>query len=177
MTGGAATSGRVDLLPRAVGIDPYRFEDPTWIPAPSSLDGRARPGDPKESAQFWEGLREDRVLFQRCHSCRRYTYYPTVGCQWCGGDVTYEEVDGLATINTFAPCYLEFGPGNNPPYVVGIVNPDCQPEVQVMTNLVNCRIADLRVGMPVSPLIIHDGDLSLLFYQPAGDSPVTNKST
>lgn len=163
-------SDETAALPREVGVDPYKFDDPTWLPVPESLKGRAKPGDPKESKPFWEGLDRDTVLLQRCADCRRYTHYPAGGCQWCGGMVDFEEVDGLATVNTFSPCYLEFGPGNEPPYVVAIVNPDCQPELQVMTNLVNCRISDVRIGMRVQPRIVHDEDLSLLFYEPLTDS-------
>ncbi|MBO0728454.1 MAG: OB-fold domain-containing protein [Acidimicrobiaceae bacterium] len=167
MSSPAPASPEAATLPRAVGTDPYRFDDPTWLAAPATLAGRARPGQPKESAPFWEGLRNGRVLFQRCSACRRYTYYPAVACQWCGGEVAYEEVDGLATVNTFAPCYLEFGPGNVPPYVVAIVNPNCEPDLQVMTNLVNCRIADIRIGMPVQPRIVVDADYAMLLYEPS----------
>ncbi len=153
-------------LPPRIELDPYRFDDPTWIAAPSAIEARARPGDPKESLPFWEGLRDDRILFQRCQVCRRYTHYPIGGCQWCGGDVGIEEVDGVAEVHTFTPCYLSFGPGNDPPYIVAIVNPRCEPELQLMTNIVNCRISDVRIGMTVQPCIIHDADRALLLYQP-----------
>jgi uncharacterized OB-fold protein len=52
------------------------------------------------------------------------------------------------------------------PYCVAIVNPACEPHIQLMTNIVNCRISDIRIGMPVTPVIVRDGDVALLFYQP-----------
>ena len=88
-------------------------------------------------------------------------------CQWCGGTVVPEEINGNATVNTFAPCYLEFAPGMPVPYCVAIVNPVCEPAIQLMTNIVNCRISDVWIGMPVTPVIVSDGDAALLFYQPA----------
>lgn len=155
-------------LPRSIRLDPYRFEDPTWlpVPGPEALAARARPAEPKESAPFWAGLTEGRVLFQQCATCRRYTHFPVGGCQWCGGDVDVVEVDAAATVNTFAPCYLEFGPGLEVPYVAAIVNPICEPGIQLMTNLVNCRISYVRIGMAVTPLIVSGDAGALLFYEP-----------
>jgi uncharacterized OB-fold protein len=94
--------------PRAILHDPYRVEDDTWLEVPIQLGDRARPTRPVESAGFWAGLLRGQILFDRCLECRRYTHHPVGRCEWCGGAVQPEEVDGLATINTFAPSYLEF---------------------------------------------------------------------
>ena len=152
--------------PRTVTPDPYHFEDDTWLDLPSSIAGRSRPGNPQECDPFWEALKQDKVALQRCDICHRYTYYPTGGCQWCGGPLRYEDVDVTATVNTWTMSMLEFGPGLETPYVVAIVNPECEPGLQVMTNLVNCRVSDIRIGMRVKPLIVHDEDRALLFYEP-----------
>jgi uncharacterized OB-fold protein len=152
--------------PRAVRHDPYGFDDDAWLGLPSQIADRARPARPVESAGFWAGLRSGQILFDRCVECRRYTHYPVGRCQWCGNAVQPEEVDGHATVNTFAPCYLDFAPGMPVPYCVAIVNPVCEPHIQLMTNIVNCRISDIRIDMPVTPVIVRDGDVALLFYQP-----------
>ena len=154
--------------PRATSAHPYRFEDKTWIDIPSLIDDRARPGAPEESVEFWEALKHDTIRFQRCVGCRRYTHYPIGGCQWCGGELRYEEVDGRATVNTWTLSLLAFGPGMETPYLVAIVNPVCEPELQLMTNLVRCRVCDIRIDMPVKPLIVHDDKRALLFYEPDG---------
>ena len=156
-----------DGRPRESQQGPYRFEADTWIDVPASIDGRARPGNPQESSQHWDGLREGRVMLQRCGSCHRYTHYPVGGCQWCGGPLHFEEVDGAATVNTWTLSLLEFGPGMETPYLVAIVNPDCEPGLQLMTNLVRCRVGDVRIGMRVRPLFFHGNDRSLLFFEPA----------
>jgi uncharacterized protein len=75
-------------------------------------------------------------------------------------------VDARATVNTWTLSLLEFGPGLETPYVVAIVNPNCEPGIQLMTNLVRCRVSDIRIGMPVKPLIVRDADRALLFYEP-----------
>lgn len=153
-------------LPRQIEQGPYRFDDPTWLDAPVSIAGRSQAARPTESAAFWAGLLRKEVVFDRCLACRRYTHFPVGTCQWCGGAVAPEPVDATATINTFAPSYLEFAPGMTTPYCAAIVNPVCEPGIQLMTDIVNCRISDVRIGMTVGPLIVADSDRALLFYQP-----------
>ena len=154
------------IPPRQVETGPFRFEHDEWIDLPSSIDDRARPGDPKESLPYWDALQEDRVVLQRCLDCRRYTYFPVGGCQWCGGEVGYEDVDLTGTVNTWTYSLLEFGPGMETPYLVVIVNPDCEPELQIMSNLVRSRVSDMRIGMRVKPFVVHGTDRSLLFFAP-----------
>jgi uncharacterized OB-fold protein len=153
--------------PRVVEVGPYRFEDDSWIGMPQSLDERARAALPTESATFWRALEEGVVQFQRCRACNRYTFFPAGGCQWCGGDLVYETVDARATLNTWTLSMLGFGPGMETPYITAIVNPDVEPELQVMTNLVNVRVCDIRIGMPLVPRVVARRDGALLFYEPA----------
>jgi uncharacterized OB-fold protein len=158
------------MHPRQMEVGPFRFEHEEWIDVPSSIDDRARPGDPKESLPYWEALQDERVLLHRCHECRRYSYFPVGGCQWCGGDVEYEEVELTATVNTWTYSLLEFGPGMETPYLVVIANPDCEPDLQIMSNLVRCRVSDVRIGMKLKPFFVHSADRSLLFFTPEAPS-------
>jgi uncharacterized OB-fold protein len=151
---------------KAVETSPFRLDDPTWIGLPASVDERAIAAAPVESAPYWDGLVEGIVRFQRCTSCRRYTHSPIGGCQWCGGPVVYEQVDPRGTVSTWTLAFLEFGPGMEPPYVTAIVSPDVEPELQLMTNLVNVRVSDIRIGMAVVPKIMHGEDRALLFFEP-----------
>jgi uncharacterized OB-fold protein len=149
-----------------VATDPYRLDDATWLPVPTSIDERARPAAPQESAPFWDGLREGVVRFQSCGRCGRRTHYPIGGCQWCGGPVTFVNVDATATINTWTLSLLEFAPGMETPYVTAIVNPLVEPGIQLMTNIVGCRVDEIRIGMTVHPYIEHGRHASLLFFTP-----------
>ena len=51
------------------------------LPTPIELDGRN-----PDSAHFWAGLREHRVLVQRCGSCGSARLPPMPGCPVCGSD-------------------------------------------------------------------------------------------
>jgi uncharacterized OB-fold protein len=156
--------------PLKVDPDPLRVDDDDFLPVPGNLAGRAHPAIEPETEAFFGGIAEDRVVLQRCADCGRYTHFPVGGCMWCGSAaIEPTEVDGAGTLYTYTVSYLSFGPGLEPPYVVGYIELDCQPGLQVMTNIVNCRISDIRIGMPVEPRFVHDGDLTVVLYQPSGE--------
>ena len=153
--------------PLKVEVGPVRVEDDQFLPVPESLAGRAHPAIEPESQAFFEGLAENRLVLQLCGDCGRYTHFPVGGCMWCGSNVIRPaEVDGCGNLYTFTVCYLSFGPGMEPPYVVAFVELDCQPGLQIMSNIVGCRISDLRIGMRLRPRFAHEGDLSVLLYEP-----------
>ncbi|MGE3621095.1 MAG: Zn-ribbon domain-containing OB-fold protein [Acidimicrobiia bacterium] len=156
--------------PLAMSTGPYRLDDDTWLDPPTSIDGRARPGAPQESAAFWAALDRDVLLLPQCDACGRFTYFPGGGCQWCGGTVHDAPVDGRGVVNTWTLSLLEFGPGMEVPYVTALVNPLCEPGLQIMTNLVRCRVSDIRIGMAVRPWIVHGSSRSLLLYEPDSDA-------
>jgi uncharacterized OB-fold protein len=153
--------------PMKVAGDPVRVDDDDYLEIPTSLAGRAHPAVEPESQTFFDGLADGRIVLQHCDDCQRYTHFPVGGCMWCGSAaISHREVDGAATLYSFTVCYLSFGPGMEPPYVVGFVDLDCQPGLQMMTNIVGLRIADIRIGMPLAPHFVHDGDLSVVVYRP-----------
>jgi uncharacterized OB-fold protein len=52
-------------------------------PTPAQVD----PDNP-DSAFYWAGLREHRLLMQRCGSCATVRFPPMPGCPTCGSDQT-----------------------------------------------------------------------------------------
>jgi uncharacterized OB-fold protein len=153
--------------PRKVEQGPLRVEDDAFLGVPETLAGRAHPAVEPESEAFFSGVAKDAVVLQRCRDCRRYTHFPVGGCMWCGSArISPEEVDGRGSLYSYTVCYLSFGPGLEPPYVVAFVELDCQPGLQVMSNVVGCRISDLRIGMRLQPRFVHDDDLTVVLYEP-----------
>jgi uncharacterized OB-fold protein len=137
------------------------------LPVPAMVSGRAVPMVTSETAPFWEGLARGEIVLQRCGSCRRWNALPAAGCPWCGSpDVTYEVVDGRGELYSFSACYTEFGPGMQTPYVVGIVAPDCEPQIRIVTNVVGCRVRDVRIGARMCPVVVPSDSGHLLFYRP-----------
>jgi uncharacterized OB-fold protein len=62
-------------------------------------------------------------------------------------------------------------PGPELPFVVAIVEIVEQPSVRLTTNLVNCAIDDVKIGMPVQVTFERhadpDGDVYIPLFEPA----------
>jgi hypothetical protein len=81
-----------------------------------------------------------------------------------------EAVSGRATLATFSVNYQSWMPGPELPYVVAIVEIVEQPALRLTTNLVNCPLDDVQIGMPVRVTFEHhpdpEGDVYLPLFEP-----------
>jgi hypothetical protein len=55
----------------------------------------------------------------------------------------------------------------DPPYVVAIVEIEEQADLRLMTNVVNCDVEKVRVGMPVRVLFEQHEDVWIPLFEPA----------
>ena len=155
------------MRPDKIETHPFRVPDEEFLAIPDNLVSRAKPGLAPETEPFWDGIRAGRLMMQRCSLCGLLTHPPLTGCSHCGGaDLTWEQVEPLGTVYTFSVCYLSFGPGLEPPYAAALIELDWQPGLRIVTNLVNTRINDIRIGMRVVG-VFSGGDQPLLMFEPA----------
>jgi uncharacterized OB-fold protein len=152
--------------PRAVLTSPLRVEDSAYIEIPQHIDDRSHPAITPETQAYWSGIANEKLVLDKCLSCSRWSHVPVGACQWCGGPVEAVEADPRVTVNTFSVCYLEFGPGLTAPYIAAHVNPVVEPDLQITTNIVGCRIDEVRCDGLLKPVFVHGANLSLLFYTP-----------
>ena len=123
-----------------------------------------------DSAPFWAGLRRHELAILRCADCRTFVHPPQASCPKCLSlDLAAETVSGRGTVYSFTVVNREFAPGIKPPYVAALVDLVEQDGLRLVTNLINVRIADVRIGMPVRVVFfdIPDEDASLAFFEPA----------
>ena len=79
-----------------------------------------------------------------------------------------EEVSGRGVVYSYTLANREFAPGVKPPYAAALVDLDEQEGLRLVTNIVNVRVGDVRVGMPVRVLFHDIGDgATLAFFEPA----------
>ena len=103
-----------------------------------------------ENEHFWTGGAEDELRFKRCRSCGYYIHPPAPRCPTClSKELEVAAVSGRATVLTYTVNHQPWIPGFPTPYVVAIVEIEEQPGLRLMTNLVNCPIDAVRIGMPV----------------------------
>lgn len=122
-----------------------------------------------ESAPYWAGLREGRLLMQRCTACGRLQFYPRIVCKHCGGDaLDWDEMSGRGRIYTYtivhrAPFEAFMA---DVPYAYAVVELDEGP--RLVCTIVTDDLDGLAVDQPVTAVFdpVAD-DVTLLRFRPA----------
>jgi acetyl-CoA acetyltransferase/uncharacterized OB-fold protein len=102
-----------------------------------------------ETAAFWQGCEDGRLLLPHCRDCDRAFLPPQRACPRCLGDgVTMVAASGHGRLASFVIAERP-APGFEAPYVIALVELDEGP--RLLTNLVDCAPdpAVLDVGQPV----------------------------
>ena len=107
------------------------------------------------NAAFWAATAEGRFQLQRCNECDTVLWFPRRHCPSCWTEnVSTFDASGKGVIYSFtvirkgAMLYKDAGP-----FVVAYVELAEGP--RVMTNIVECDVETVAVGMPVE-VVFHD---------------------
>jgi uncharacterized OB-fold protein len=115
-----------------------------------SPDVRPLPEITAESRPFWEGCRRHELLVQRCRACGARQHYPRGVCASCwSAELEWLRSAGRGTVYTFTVTHRSQASWfkGAVPYVLAWV--ELEEGVQLLTNLVGCDPAAVRIGMPV----------------------------
>jgi uncharacterized protein len=129
---------------------------------------KPRPAPTTVSQPYWAGLREHRLLMQRCADCRRLQFYPRSGCRHCGGtDLSWEQMSGSGRIYSYTVIHrAPFEAfAADVPYVYAVIQLAEGP--RVVATIETDDHDGLTVDMPVMA-IFDDGDdgITLLRFRP-----------
>jgi uncharacterized OB-fold protein len=101
------------------------------------------------NAAFWAATAEGRFQLQRCNECDTVLWFPRRHCPLCWTEnVSTFDASGKGVVYSFtvirkgAMAYKESGP-----FVIAYVELAEGP--RVMTNIVDCDVETVKVGMPV----------------------------
>nr|WSX51303.1 Zn-ribbon domain-containing OB-fold protein [Streptomyces sp. NBC_00974] len=102
---------------------------------------------------YWDAAAQGRLLLRRCGECGKAHHYPREFCPacWAGEDqVTWETASGRAALYTWSVIHRNDLPpfDRRTPYVAAVV--DLAEGPRMMTEVVDCEEAALRIGMPLS---------------------------
>jgi uncharacterized OB-fold protein len=119
---------------------------------------------------FWDGTREGKLRIKRCPDCGRAHFYPRPFCPSCWSErVHWEDASGRATLYTYSIVYQNDLPPfpERVPYVAAIV--DLEEGPRMMTNVVDCELDRLQVGMALEVTFREETDeVTLPVFRPAG---------
>ena len=128
-------------------------------------DQRPRPEPDGISRFFWDAAAEGRLVMQRCESCERLQYPPEVCCVRCQTtELEHVQLSGRGTLFSYAIVdrLLHIGFADAIPYIVALVELDEQPELRILTNLVDVAPGTpLAGGLPVEVVFEDRGSVTL----------------
>ena len=104
-----------------------------------------------DSAPYWAGAREGRLLLQRCGDCGTLRFFPRLLCTECGSDrVEWTQVSGRGTVHSFTVVHRAAFPEFQAivPYVVALI--DLEEGPRMMTNIVGDDALDVEIGDAVT---------------------------
>lgn len=133
---------------------------------------RVLPEITRDSAAFWTGGADGELRIYRCRSCQRYFHPPVGVCYRCRSrDVAPEAVSGQATVATYTINHHPwFGDAFPVPYALAIVELAEDPEVRLTTQIVDCPIEDVRIGLAVEVDFEQHEDVWVPVFRPAEGS-------
>ena len=108
---------------------------------------------PKEDSltqPYWEGVRRRKLLVQQCRGCGNLWHPPTPICPHCQAkDYEWHAVSGRGVVYSYTIVHHPAHPAvvDKVPYLVALVTLDEGP--RVVSNILNCPIDKVTVGMPV----------------------------
>lgn len=123
---------------------------------------------------FWTGGRDGQLLVYRCQSCDQFFHPPGPICWRCRSrDVGPEPVSGRGRVATFTVNAQPWLPSMPPPYVVVLVELEEQPDVRILSQLVDVDPGTVAIGDEVEVFFEHwadalRGDVWIPLFRPAG---------
>ena len=120
---------------------------------------------------YWEGLRREELLIQRCDECSNWQWGPEWNCHRClSFDIRYEEAPATGLIYSHQRVWHPVHPAlrEQGPYVIVLVELPHADDVRIVGNLVGDPQQPLEIGAPVSGVFEHhEGDppFTLLQWQ------------
>jgi uncharacterized protein len=132
-----------------------------------NLSARALPAPDNAALHYWQSAADGKLVLQRCVDCGEFQFYPRALCAACGGETEWVDASGRGTLHTYtiirqnrSPAFAALSP-----YAVGIV--ELEEGVRMMSNIVDCDVEQLQVGMALEVLLLKAADdVGLPFWRP-----------
>lgn len=116
---------------------------------PDDLSSLPRPDVEGEWKPFWDATARGELLIQECASCHKRQFYPRAICTYCGAEPVWLKASGFGTVYTFSVIRQNLVQPFREmlPYVLAMV--DLDEGVRMMTNITDCNLEDVAIGLPV----------------------------
>ena len=129
---------------------------------------RPVPALEERTQAFWRACRAGRLEFARCRPCRFLIHPARPICPKCRGrDLDTKQVSGRARLFSYTVNHQPWFPGQEVPYVIALVELAEQPGLRLTTNLVNCPLERVDIGMELQVVFENvSGEVALPLFEP-----------
>ena len=101
-----------------------------------------------ENIGFWDGVKEHKLVFQKCRQCGRWVHPPRPTCPKCGSfEKEWAPSSGKGTVYSWVTYLDSPHPGFRAPYSVVLV--EMEEGVRLISNMVDTGPDEISIGMPV----------------------------
>ncbi len=128
---------------------------------------RITPDLTDDNRDFWTSGADGELRIPYCESCARWIFPIEAVCPTCSTATVPRAVSGRGTVYTYTVNHQPFHPDVAPPYALAIVELDDQADLRFMTNLVNCDLDAIEIGMAVHLVIEQHGEVFVPLFEPA----------
>ena len=104
----------------------------------------------KETAAYWDGCRNHKLLIQQCTICGKYQFFPRIICTGCmSSQVEWVQSSGQGKVVSFTIMHRPISEAYaaEAPYVIALIKLDEGPTM--MSNIVQLDPNKVFVGMKV----------------------------
>lgn len=131
------------------------------------MSTRMAPTISADTEFFWNGLKDNKLLIQKCSGCGQLRHPPRPMCPHCRSlEWGTIESSGKGTVYSYVMPHQPRVPFFDYPYVVALI--ELEEGVRLVSNLTDIDPADITVGMPVQVYYqSFDNDLVLHQFRPS----------
>lgn len=121
----------------------------------------------EQNRHFWCGGEDGHLHMLRCDECQHFVHPPLPICTQCRSRaLTVQTLSGSGRVASFTINYQAWFPGLEVPYCVAIIELDEQPGLRLTSNIVNCNLDTIQIGMPVRVHFEQQQDVWLPLFAP-----------
>ena len=135
-----------------------------------SLFPRPVPALEPNTEAFWRACRAGRLEFTHCTRCGWFIHPSRPICPRCRGrDLAVAAVSGRALLHSYTVNHQRWFPGQEVPYTIGLVELVEQDGLRLTTNIINCPLDRLAIGMPLRVVFENvSEEVALPLFEPEG---------
>ncbi|MEY3906713.1 MAG: hypothetical protein RIR59_1536 [Pseudomonadota bacterium] len=126
-----------------------------------------------ETAPFWAGCRDQKLLLQHCAACDTHQFYPRLVCATCLSDqLEWREASGRGTVETYTIVTRAVSEAYaaDAPYVIALITLEEGP--RMMSNVIGCDVTSVTCGLAVEVVFEPwSADITMPKFRPIAGTP------